>query len=92
MATQTKADRRAAAQKAAATRERNQARAESSAQGTKAASTRQTNEAVDRVRAAKRSLSGAASGVRSAAGSTVGAVLEAGKALSTRATAAVRGR
>jgi hypothetical protein len=92
MATQTKADRREAAQKAAATRERNQVREESRAQGTKAASTRQANEAVDRARDAKRALSGAASGIRSAATSTGGAVIQAGKAVATRATATVRGR
>ena len=91
MATQTQADRREAAQKAAATRERNEARAESSAQGTKAASTRQANEAADRARETKRSLSSAASDVRSAGGSTLAAVVGAGKAVATRALAALRG-
>lgn len=92
MANQTQADRREAGRKAAATRQRNAERAEAREQGTKAASSRQANEARDQSRAARRSLSSAASDVRSAGESIVGAAFGAGKAIVTRAAAVARGR
>jgi hypothetical protein len=91
MANQTKADRREAAQKAAATRRRNEIRQQSREQGTKAASSRQANEAAQGVRDARSSLAGAASGVGSAGRSVAGAAAQAGKATVTRVLATLRG-
>jgi hypothetical protein len=67
MPTQTKADRQAAAQKAAATRKRNENKAGASERGRKAAATRRRNEAVDHLTEARRSASHAASDLGTAA-------------------------
>jgi hypothetical protein len=90
MAQRTKADRQAAAQKAAATRRRNQVREESETAGKKAASTRQANDAVDDARQAKSSLDSAVSGLRSVVESATGAVINAGKSAAGRAGTAAR--
>ena len=60
MTTQTKADRQAAAQKAAATRKRNEKRETSQDAGRKAAATRHQNDAV---KAAKRARKDAGNGL-----------------------------
>ena len=78
---QTEADRKAAAKKAAATRERNQQREKSHEAGVKGAATRQGNEAADSAHEAKESLVGGLKGAARAAGD---AVQQAGKAASTR--------
>lgn len=87
--TQTKADRSAAAKKAAATRERNQQRRQSRTAGQKAASTRQAHDAQDAVDQAGRAAAGvfstAVRGTRAAARSAVNAAYEVGKAAATRA-------
>jgi hypothetical protein len=67
MPTQTKADRQAAAQKAAATRKRNETRAGASERGRRAASTRRRNEAIDHLTEARKSASNAASDLGTAA-------------------------
>ena len=85
---QTKADRSAAAKKAAATRKRNQQRTKSSTAGTKAAGTRQGREAGSALGSAKRAVGSAASSLRSAGESTGRAAKGAGKAASSRARAA----
>jgi hypothetical protein len=82
---QTKADRQAAAKKAAATRERNKTKAKSQARGTKAASTRQGNAAAESLDQAKRAASGAISGLATAAKHAGTAAKEAGKSVATRA-------
>jgi hypothetical protein len=84
----TKADRTAAAKKAAATRERNQKRAASKVQGKKAASTRQQHEAQDALSQARRTVDRAFNGVFSATGKAVSlagsAAVLAGKSIATR--------
>ena len=82
---QAKADRKAAAKKAAATRERNKTKAKSQKRGTKAASTRQGNAAAKSLDQAKKAASGAVSGVTSAAKHAGNAAKEAGKSVATRA-------
>jgi hypothetical protein len=90
MATQTKADRQAAAKKAAATRQRNQAKARSQDAGHKAASTRQKNEAASALDQAKSTAKGAVTGLGNA-GRLVGtAAFKAGKSVASRATATGR--
>ena len=87
MATRTKADRQAAAKKAAATRERNQARSQSSQTGHKAASTRQKNEAASALDQATTRAKGAFTGIGNA-GKLVGtAAVQAGKSVASRAAA-----
>lgn len=81
---QTKADRQAAAKKAAATRKRNEVRAKSQAQGKKAASSRQQNEARDSLTDAKRAARGAVGGVTSAAKLVGKAAVQAGKSVGNR--------
>lgn len=91
----TKADRSAAAKKAAATRERNQQRTQSEVAGKKAASTRQMHAAegaADQARRrAKQAGSGVLSGGKTAARLTGIAAREATKAVATRLTALVQG-
>ena len=82
---QTKADRKAAAKKAAATRERNRTKAKSQVRGTKAASSRQSNAAADSLNQAKQAATGAVSGLGTAAKRVGGAAVEAGKSVATRA-------
>ena len=90
MATQTKADRQAAAKKAAATRKRNEVRNRSSQSGHKAASTRQKNEARSALDQASTRAKGAATGLGNA-GKLVGtAAVEAGKSVVSRAAALTR--
>ncbi len=74
---QTKADRKAAAKKAAATRERNKTKAESQRRGDKAAATRQSNMAAESLNQAKRAAGSAAGGLFSAAKSVGGAAKQA---------------
>ena len=88
MATRTKADRQAAAKKAAATRRRNQVRARSQQQGHKAASTRQKNEAASALDQATSTAKGAVTNLGNA-GKLVGtAALKAGKSVANRAVGA----
>jgi hypothetical protein len=90
MATRTKADRQAAAKKAAATRQRNQVRARSRQQGHKAASSRQRNEAASALDQATSRAKGAVTGLGNA-GKLVGtAALKAGKSVASLAAAAGR--
>lgn len=87
MATQTKADRQAAAQKAAATRKRNEVRSRASQNGKKAASTRQANEARSALDQASSKAKGAFTSLGNA-GKLVGtAAVGAGKSVVTRAGA-----
>ena len=82
--TQTKADREAAAKKAAATRERNAQRDTSKDAGRRAAATRQRNDAV---KAAKRARKEAGDGLGQivTAGRSVGeAAVLAGRSVATR--------
>lgn len=84
MTTQTKADRQAAAQKAAATRKRNAKRENNQDAGRKAAATRHQNDAI---RAAKRARKDAGNGfanLGSAAKSARDATVSAGKSVATR--------
>jgi hypothetical protein len=89
---QAKADRKAAAKKGAATRERNRTKAKSQKRGTKAASTRQGNAAVQSLDQAKRAAGGAIGGLGSAAKSVGTAAVEAGKSVATRAKVPGRGK
>ena len=90
MATRTKADRQAAAKKAAATRKRNQVRARSQQQGHKAASTRQKREAASALDQATSTAKGAVTSLGSA-GKLVGtAALKASKSVANRAVGAGR--
>ena len=86
---QTKADRQAAAKKAAATRERNAQKTRSQASGKKAASTRQARAAKSSANEARNALGSIAGsvvdGVTSAVKAAGTAVKEAGKAVATRA-------
>jgi hypothetical protein len=84
---QTKADRQAAAKKAAATRERNKKRAQSQEAGTKGAATRQGNEARAGAQQAKQSANGAVHGLKSAVRSLGDAAVSAGKSVATRSKA-----
>jgi hypothetical protein len=87
---QTKADRSAAAKKAAVTRERNRERAEAGVQGKKSAASRQAGEARDSVTQAKTAAGKAASSVVSAAKHAGDAARSAGKAVASQAGAAGR--
>ena len=93
---QTKADRSAAAKKAAATRERNQRRDQSHVQGKKAASTRQgraaENAAGQAVTQVKRAAGGVVGGTKSAVRLAGTAAVEAGTAAASRAGATDRRR
>ena len=89
---QTKADRKAAAKKGAATRERNKTKAKSQTRGTKAASTRQGNAATDSLHQAKRAAGGAVGGLTSAAKHAGNAAKQAGKSVATRAKVPGRGK
>lgn len=81
---QTKADRSAAAKKAAATRERNQIREESSERGHKAATSRFQRQAQDSVKDARRAASSAASNAGGAVKSVGDAAFKAGKSVASR--------
>ena len=85
--TQTKADRQAAAKKAAATRKRNEIRSDSKTRGTKAAASRQQNNAVDNLTQARNTVESAAGGAVSVAKNVGTAAVEAGKSVATRAKA-----
>jgi hypothetical protein len=89
MAQQTKADRSAAAKKAAATRQREAQRERSQTAGTKAASTRQARDAghaADQAgRTARGIVTGAVNGAKTVARLSGVAAVEAGKAVATRA-------
>jgi hypothetical protein len=87
---QTKADRQAAAKKAAATRERNRIREESEERGTKAAASRQSNVAIASLEQARRTAGSAAGGFVSAAKQVGTAATEAGKSAATHAKALAR--
>jgi len=67
MPTQTKADRQAAAQKAAATRKRNETRENAQLRGRRGVATRRRNEARDRLTDARKSASSGISELGSAA-------------------------
>src|SRR5688572_29271510 len=84
MATQTKADRQAAAKKAAATRKRNEIRRESSDAGRKAAATRLRDDAAKSVKRARKDLNTAAGNVQSAAKSAGEAAVKTGRSLTAR--------
>ena len=90
MATRTKADRQAAAKKAAATRKRNQVRARSRKQGHKAASTRQKNEAGSALDQATSTAKGAITGLGNAGKLVGSAAIKAGKSVANRAAGAGR--
>jgi hypothetical protein len=84
MTPQTKADRQAAAQKAAATRKRNEQRETNQEAGRKAAATRHQKDAI---KAAKRARKDAGQGLEnlgSAAKSARDATVSAGKSVATR--------
>lgn len=81
---QTKADRQAAAQKAAATRERNKVRAESSERGHKAASTRFRNQAEDSLKDARRAADAVFSNTKKAVSALGDAAVKAGKSVASR--------
>lgn len=84
MTTQTKADRQEAAQKAAATRKRNQTRDSSREAGRKAAATRQQNDAIEAAKQARRDVDNAFSSLGSAVKSSREASFLAGKSVATR--------
>ena len=90
MATRTKADRQAAAKKAAATRQRNQVKARSRKQGHKAASTRQKNEAGSALDQATSTAKGAITGLGNAGKLVGSAAIKAGKSVANRAAGAGR--
>lgn len=81
---QNKADRSAAAKKAAATRKRNQQKGENSESGKKAAATRQGNKASENLDEAKQSAGGALAGLTGAAKSVGDAATSAGKSVANR--------
>lgn len=78
------ADRKAAAKKAAITRERNRSKAKSQAAGTKAASTRRGNEAAQDASRARGMASQAAGTVLSAGKLAGGAAVKAGQSFLSR--------
>ena len=84
MATQTQADREEAAQKAAATRRRNEIREKSQETGRKAAATRHRNDAIKALKGARKDVGKAASTVGSAARSTRDAGVSTAKAVASR--------
>ena len=85
MATQTKADREEAAQKAAATRKRNEIRDESSQAGRKAAASRHQNDAIKALKGARKDVGSAASSFGSAARAARDASVSAAKSIASRA-------
>ena len=82
--TQTKADRSAAAKKAAATRERNQVRQDSSKQGRKAAASRFQNEAADSLQGARKAAGSVVSNTTGAVKSVGDAAFKTGKSVAAR--------
>lgn len=84
MATQTKADRSAAAKKAAATRERNQIRSKSQDQGRKAAASRFANDARDNLGKARTEASRAVSTAGNVGRAAGGAAVSAGRSVASR--------
>ena len=84
MTTQTKADRQEAAQKAAATRKRNETRKESSEQGRRAAASRFQTDAVEAAKRARKEVDGAVTTLGSAAKSAREAAVSAGKSVTSR--------
>lgn len=84
MTTQTKADRQAAAQKAAATRKRNEKRETSQDAGRKGAATRHQNDAVRAVKRARKDAGNGFSNLGSAAKSARDATVLAGKSVASR--------
>ncbi len=84
MAQQTKADRSAAAKKAAATRERNQIREESRGQGQKAAASRLHNEAQDSLKDARKAAGSVISNTTGAVKSVGDAAFKTGKSVVAR--------
>lgn len=82
--TQTKADRQEAAQKAAATRKRNETRQTSQDAGRKAAATRHQNDAVKAVKKARKNVGAGFSSFGSAATQTRDATVLTGKAVASR--------
>jgi hypothetical protein len=84
MATQTKADRQEAAQKAAATRKRNEKRESSAQAGRKAAATRHQKDAVRAVKRARKDAGNGLSNLGSAAKSARDATVSAGKSVTSR--------
>ena len=82
--TQTKADRSAAAKKAAATRERNQVRKDSSEQGHKAAASRFQNQASDSLADARKKANSVVSNTTGAVKSVGDAAYNAGKSVASR--------
>lgn len=84
MATQTKADRTAAAKKAAATRERNQKREASQDAGRKGVATRLVTEARDNVGRARTEASKAGTNVGNVAKATGTAAYKAGRSVTAR--------
>ena len=84
MTTQTKADRQEAAQKAAATRKRNEKRQESSHAGRKAAASRFQTDAVEAAKRARKEVEGAFSSLGTAAKSAREASVSAGKSVASR--------
>ena len=85
MTTQTKADRQEAAQKAAATRKRNETREASSDAGRKAAATRQQKDALKAIKRARKDAGHGLSNLGSAAKSVRDATVHAGRSVATRA-------
>lgn len=81
---QTKADRSAAAKKAAATRERNQIREDSQERGQKAAASRFQNQAADSLSDAKRAAGSVVSNTTGAVKSVGDAAYKAGKSVASR--------
>lgn len=82
--TQTKADRSAAAKKAAATRERNQVREDSSKQGRQAAASRFRNEAGDSIADARKKAGSVVSNTTGAVKSVGDAAFKTGKSVASR--------
>lgn len=88
MATQAKADRQAAAKKAAVTRQRNTQKTRSQQAGQKAASTRQKNQAAGTLDQARSKAKGAVTGLGGAGKLAGTAAIQAGKSIATRAKSA----
>ena len=84
MTTQTKADRQAAAQKAAATRKRNAKRENNREAGRKAAATRHQNDALKAAKRVRKDAGNGLANLGSAAKSARDATVSAGKSVATR--------
>jgi hypothetical protein len=84
MTTQTKADRQAAAQKAAATRKRNAKRESNQEAGRKAAATRHQKDAIKAAKRARKDAGNGLANLGSAARSARDATVSAGKSVTTR--------